>query len=231
VDLIEAARIAGSHGWLSFTPPAFRDAVLGRCQLQHVAAGKPVYNIGDPPGGMYGLVAGSLGVSIAPAERGPYLAHFARPGTWVGEGCLVTGRPRQVGLIATRSCDLLHLPMREFLAIAADDPAAWRWVALLTALHLDTAMGAADDLMIRDHVRRFVAILLRLAGCRLAPPPSDAPVEVHVNQEEIAHMANVARTTAGAILRDLEAAGSVDLSYRTIRVVNPAALRAMLARE
>ncbi len=30
--------------------------------------------------------------------------------------------------------------------------------------HLETAIGAADDLLIRDYKRRFVAVLLRVAG-------------------------------------------------------------------
>jgi hypothetical protein len=38
-------------------------------------------------------------------------------------------------------------------------------------------------------------------------------------------MANVARTTAGAILRELEAKGHVALSYRRIDILAPDALR------
>jgi CRP-like cAMP-binding protein len=49
-----------------------------------------------------------------------------------------------------------------------------------------------------------------------------------MNHEDLAHMANVARTTAGAILRKLEADGYLALSYRRIRVKAPDALRSML---
>jgi CRP/FNR family transcriptional regulator, cyclic AMP receptor protein len=124
---------------------------------------------------------------------------------------------------------LLHLPLHAIHDIVAQDPAAWRLFALVTISHFDLALavGASDDLMIRDHIKRFIAILLRLGGCRLATAPDFAPVAVGVNQEELAGMSNVARTTAGAILRKLEASGHVDLSYRQIRILAPDALRSM----
>jgi hypothetical protein len=41
-------------------------------------------------------------------------------------------------------------------------------------------------------------------------------------------MANIARTTAGAILRKLESDGHIALSYRRITILAPDALRKML---
>jgi hypothetical protein len=41
-------------------------------------------------------------------------------------------------------------------------------------------------------------------------------------------MTNVARTTAGAVLRKLEADGGVEVAYRKVRILDPDALRAML---
>ena len=56
--------------------------------------------------------------------------------------------------------------------------------------------------------KRLVAILLRLGGCRMTNPPHKGPIDVHVNQNELAHLSNVARTTAGSVLRSLTLAGS-----------------------
>ena len=43
-------------------------------------------------------------------------------------------------------------------------------------------------------------------------------------------MTNLARTTAGAVLRKLEASGHVRVSYRRVRILAPDALRATLTR-
>jgi len=195
---------------------------------EHFKAGTHVYSIGDEPGGIFGLVSGGLSVSIAPGERGPYIAHFAAPGTWFGEGSAITRQPRRIGLTATRDSDLLHLPLHAIDEIVRRDPSAWRLFALVTIAHLDVAIGGSDDLMIRDHVQRFVAVLLRLGSCRRVSPEDGRAVEVDMNHEDLAYMANIARTTAGVILRKLEADGHLALSYRRIKILAPDALRAML---
>jgi CRP/FNR family cyclic AMP-dependent transcriptional regulator len=225
---LEAARkIAVSQGWLSLTPPPFHNAVLQRCRLQSCKAGQTLYRVGDPPGGMYGLISGGLGVTVAPGERGPYFGHLARPGTWFGEAAAMTRQPRRVGLTATRDAELLHLPLSKIDEIVGEDPSAWRMFALVTLGHLDMAIGACDDLMMRDHVKRCVAVLLRLGGCRHISAPA-ALIDIDLSQDDIATLANVARTTAGTVLRSLEKAGQIEQSYRRIRILAPDALRDML---
>ena len=114
----------------------------------------------DLPGGMYGLVRGILALSIAPGERGPYIAHFARPGTWFGEAAAFTEQPRRIGLAVTRDTAVLHLPLPAVREIVTVDPGAWRFFGLAAIAHYDVAIGAADDLLIRDHVKRSVAVAL-----------------------------------------------------------------------
>jgi CRP/FNR family cyclic AMP-dependent transcriptional regulator len=224
----QALEIVSREGWLGDAPSSFCKTVLHVCKLQDLKAAATIYAVGDPPGGMYGLVSGSLALSIAPGERGPYIAHFIRPGTWFGEVGALIEQPRRVGLAATRDSAVFHLPQHAIREILAADAGAWRFFFLATFAHWDVAIGAADDLMIRDHFKRGVAVLLRLGGCRLQTPPSATPIEVDISQEDFAAMTNVARTTAGRVLRALEAAGHVEVSYRRVRIVAPDALRTML---
>jgi CRP/FNR family transcriptional regulator, cyclic AMP receptor protein len=228
ITLDAARKIASENGWLSQTPTRFQQVVLDRCRLQTYKARQSIYMVGDPPGGMFGLVRGGLGITVAPGERGPYFGHLARPGTWFGEAAAMTRQPRRIGLTATRDAELLHLPLSTIDEIVGIDPSAWRLFALVTLGHLDTAMGACDDLMTRDHVKRCIAVLLRLAGCRHVSATPSSPTEIDLSQDDIATLANVARMTAGAILRNLEQAGHIEQAYRRIRILAPDALRAML---
>ena len=82
--------------------------------------------------------------------------------------------------------------------------------------------------MIRDPVKRCIAILLRLAGCRLALPPTSSSAEIDLSQADIAELANVARTTLNAVLQKLEQTGKLERTYRRIRILAPNAMRAML---
>jgi hypothetical protein len=108
---------------------------------------------------MFGLAAGKFAISIAPWERGPYIGHFAQPCIWFGEAAALTEQPRRIGLSATRCSEVLHLPLHAIPEIIAAGPGAWRWFGLAAIAHNDTAIGGVDDLLIRGHVKRFVAVL------------------------------------------------------------------------
>ena len=138
-----ACETVRNKGWLSRTPASFQRAVLDRCRLEQFKAGTPIYSIGDKPRGMFGIVAGCLSISVAPAERGPYTAHFTIPGSWFGEVSAFTRQPRSAGLTATRDTVLLHLPHRAFNEIVSNDPSAWRLFGLITIGHLHVAMGGS----------------------------------------------------------------------------------------
>ncbi len=130
--------------------------------------------------------------------------------------------------MATRDTILLNLPLHAIHEIVGKDPGAWRLFALATMHHLDVAIGACDDMRIRDPVKRCIAVLLRLAGHRLPSQTNPPYHEIDLSQEHIAHLANVARTTINAVLRDLETGGKLKRSYRRIRILAPAEMRAML---
>ncbi len=226
---IETAReLASREGWLSLMPAAFRQAVLERCVLQRFAAGAGIYAVGDAPGGIYGLVSGSVRVTIAPGDEGPFFAHLMQPGIWIGEGPALSGLPRLVGLSAGRDSEVLHLPLAAIHGIVEANPAAWRCIGALSLLNTQMAIGVVNDLMIRDDAKRFIATLLRLGSCRLALPVRQPPIAVDASQEELATMANLARTTVSAILKRLAASGLVALDYRRTIILQPDRLRAML---
>jgi CRP/FNR family transcriptional regulator, cyclic AMP receptor protein len=228
MDIESARHIAQGVGWLGRTTPDFRAAVLEKSRLKRVRTNEVVYNVGDRDGGLYCLISGGLKVLIAPNEQGPVFVHLMQPGLWTGEGPLVTGRPRLIGLSATRSTVLLYVPLPDIQAILQRDPAAWRFIALLSFGHLQTALGALDDLMVRDPGRRLVAVLLRLAGCRGETTQDTRPKALEVSHGDLAAAANLGRTTVTNTLRELHDARLIDVSYRRVALLNPPALRDML---
>ena len=229
MEIDAALDLVSRRGWLSQTPRAFRNALLARVHLQTFTEGEIIYEAGDPPGGIYGVVSGAVRISFVPRERGPVFAHYFRPGSWFGEAAALSRQPRMAGHSASGDTLLLHLPIKGVNDLIRADPTDLRFFSILTYGHLQTAIGATTDLMIRDHVKRFIATLLRLGGCREATQSSESLIEVCISQDELAALANVARTTANSILRRLQRHGLVEITYRRIDIIAPDRLRAMLA--
>lgn len=213
----EVRTVLSQRGWLAATPPGFRDAVLDRCEPRRFRAGAPIYQTGDPPGGLWGLAAGRIAIEVPSIDRGVLIGHFAGPGYWIGAAPTVLRDQRRVGVVAVRSSVLLHLPIAEFEALAQKDSQAWRWLAVLPIQQSLLATGVASDLMIRDPRRRLVAILLRLAGCR-GPSATLEPQDILASQEDLAGIVNLSRTSLGEMLRDLEPRGLIARRYRRIAI-------------
>lgn len=222
--------LAGT-GWLSFTDPAFRDAVLARIEPRGFEKGEPVYRAGDAPGGLWALIEGAIEIESAAAGAAPHLMHFAVPGFWFGEGPLIAGVTRIVSVNASRPSTLATLPLADCRAILDTEPAYWRWIALLSGMTSDLAGGVVADLLLRDPVTRTAALLLRLAGVRSRAFPSDRPAPIYLSQEKIAHLVNLSRNSIIPVLHEFERNGHIEISYGVIRVLSIAGLNEVIARE
>lgn len=213
-----AEQVLSRWGWLSGQPEDFRRRVFDQCLLQQVEARAPVYLQGDPPGGIYGLAAGTFAVSIAPGEGGPYLAHLGAVGTWIGEGPFLTGEPRRVELTAVTQCVVLNLPLHAMERMAAEDPMAIRRFAQIAINNLDLSLHVISDLMIANPERRIAAVLVRSAGAQREPV-------LRISQAELARLANASRKLVNKALHRFAESGWLEPGYNAIKIQDTQALK------
>jgi CRP/FNR family transcriptional regulator, cyclic AMP receptor protein len=217
-----AEQVLSRRGWLAGQAADFSRAVLDQCLLMPLEKGAPVYHLGDPPGGIYGIAAGALAISIAPGDSGPYLAHLGTAGTWIGEGPFLTGEPRRVDLVAATQCVLMNLPLHAMERMAAEDPMAIRRFAQIAISNLDLALRVISDLMIKQPERRIAAVLVRSAGVQ------DEPT-VRVSQAELGRLANASRKLVNKALQRFAASAWVVPHYGAIQILDMEALKRFAA--
>ena len=225
----DVAQRMTAAGWLAATPAPFREAVLSRATLRRYGADDVLHRAGDESGGMHGVAEGTIRLLLAAVDHGPYCGHLLRPGHWAGDGPSIAGSPRLVTLASAGESAVLFLPRAAIMEIEAQDPTYWRYFMSSMTMSLGLALGAIADLMLRDHRKRVVAVLLRVAGIRDGAPAADARIDVEISQADLAAMANVTRTTASTTLRSLARAGLVATGYGRVTVLAPGRLHACLA--
>lgn len=209
-------------GWLAEAPPAFREAVLARCDRITVPAGQAVYHFGDDVGGIFGVADGFLQVHGRSLSDTPTVIFIAGPGFWTGEFATATGRPRIISLVAHTDVALYRLPRAEFLRIAAADPLAWHQLAVLSTRNTAIALDLIVMLRRGDPVERLAHALYILL--REVPPPARL---VQVNQTDLGAVARMSRTSVNTALQVLEGRGLLRTVYRGIEVLDPGALAAL----
>jgi CRP/FNR family transcriptional regulator, cyclic AMP receptor protein len=230
-DKSEITSFLATTGWLSFTSPEFRTAVLARIEPREFAKGEPVYRAGDPPGGVWALVDGAIEIESAAPSAAPQLMHFAVPGFWFGEGPLIFGVNRLVSVNASRPSTLVTLPLPDCRAILDADPGAWRWISMFSAMTTELAGGVVADLLLRDPKQRTAALLLRLSGMRSIVFRSAQPAPIYLSQEKIGNLVNLSRNSIIPVLHEFERAGFIRIAYGDIRIVDVAGLESTLSRD
>lgn len=204
------------RGWLANQPPPFQREALSRCLVQTFSPGDVVYRIGDPPGGIYGLVGGTLAINLAPPHSTPRFVQFGIVGAWAGERSFLTGEPRRVEMKAVTSCTMMHLPLNAMQQMAARDPEAIRCFARITVMHFDVLERVIDDLLIPQADRRIAAVLQRASWLQSRTIP--------ISQADLGMKANASRKQVNAALARFAANGWVTHSYRVIEVLDGDAL-------
>jgi CRP-like cAMP-binding protein len=223
-------QVLSETGWLSLTPIEFRSAVLERVTLHKFDPGETVYRIGDPPGGLWAVVDGTVEIEIPGPESAPTFARFATPGIWLGEGALIRASRRRAGIIATCPCMMAYLSLADCRRLLEEDPSRWRWIALLSTMNLDLALQLAADLLLREPEKRTAAMILRLAGLRNGPFLRSTPSPIRLSQEKLGLLVNLSRTAIGPIIHDFMEKGWIEVHYREISVRDEAGLLSVLNR-
>lgn len=213
----QAERVMSEGAWLGSMGERFRTALLRHAHLQKFAPGQIIYRFGDPVGGMYGLVAGSLTINAAPPDAIPRLIHLGMPGTWTGEGPFLTGQPRRIEMRALGGAWMMHVPLDALEQMAARDPGVSRAIGANTAFTVDVLVRIVNDLQKRDVGRRIASVLQRASWLGDMPIP--------LSQADLGVMANASRQQVNTAMQRFASRGWVRYTYRSITMINPQALR------
>jgi CRP-like cAMP-binding protein len=219
----KAERILSGAGWLSEQPEAFRSDVLQKSKLLRYAPGQAVFHLGDPIGGIYGLVDGTVAADIAAPMSIPRLIHLGAPGHWTGEGCFFTREPRRGELRAIVETSMMYLPLDAMDQIAAQNPQATRHFAQILMITFTTLVRVIHDLQKPEANKRIASVLNRATWIGDRPIP--------LSQTELGAMANASRKQVNAALQRFSAEGWLTHSYRAIRILNADALRGFAEEE
>lgn len=214
-----------SQGWLSMMPAAFSAALLDICTWRRFAANEPLFVAGDAPGGIFGIAEGAISFTAALGRADSPALHVGKAVIWTGLGPLLSGQPRRASIVAVEPVLAVYAPLAPLEAMLTAQPRWWKHIAQELLIEFDLASSSGNDLMIRSSHRRCAATLLRLADCRFQPPPGGTVAEVQIAQEVLAEMTNLSRGSVSHILRALVDDGQISMSYRSIRLLDYAALR------
>jgi CRP-like cAMP-binding protein len=221
-------RILASSGWLSATPDEFRQSLLTKASWHCLEEGAPIQDGGEEEGELIGLAQGAIEVRTVLGTADTPIMHILHPVFWIGYLPIILGQPRRLAASARTPVFMARIRESVVKKLLSERPEYWQYFLRPTILYGDICSVIGADLLIRDSERRCAAVLLRMAGRRFAAPDDSTPVDALLTQDELAGAANMSRNSVGTMLKRLAARGLIELGYRTMIVMSPAALRSFV---
>jgi CRP/FNR family transcriptional regulator, dissimilatory nitrate respiration regulator len=211
--------------------PLFRE--LGPQEIERIAAGartlraargETLFRKGDPSDGFYAIVFGQIKLAFNAANGAEKVVELLGSNQTFGEAVMFMERPYPVYAQALADSLLLHVSKAVvFDEIERDPPFARKMIGgLARRLH-----GLVTDLeayTLHSGTQRVLGYLLR--GIPENEPES-APVEISLSTSKsiLASRLNLTPEHFSRILHDLTEAGLIRVEGRSIRILDPGALR------
>ena len=219
---LRAAMLGDS--WFRACNSALQDALLAHGRKRKLLPSQHLFAQGEPGGGLYCVMSGSLTVQSVDAEGQMPVLVVLTPYLWFGELSFTDGLPRSHDVVADIPSVVFCVPREPLLAWLEGHPQHWRDIALLAVGKLRIVYQVIDEEM-RSPLTQRIARRLWLAfhgwGWR-----TDNPVQaVHWSQDQLARMLGNGRSSVNKSLRELEDSGAIQLRYGTIEVLDSALLR------
>jgi CRP-like cAMP-binding protein len=215
--------VFSARGWLASQPADFRGRMLAISRKVNFGRGETLFRDGDPPGGMYGVITGGIGVMLGPPRTSPRLGHILRSGDWFGASPILSGGVRVFGYEAVEPSALLLIPLNSLQDAARDNVNIMRRLGSHADRAVVLAAAVASDLLIPQSARRVAAVLMRITAAEEGVRP-DHPDGFMMSQTMLAELCNVSRNYVNSLLSQLNRNGWIATKYNHVSIINVPAL-------
>ena len=202
--------------WFATLDPALAAELIAAGRVVALDAGQWIYSEGDEEPGLCLVVEGVLRLEASVGPDRDVLIGLAGPGQAIGQSRRFGGGRRIVTARAQRKARVLLVPDAALPGIAARQPGAWPATMALLYDQLDVAVHNAALNLCLSPRERVAARLAQLAGDK---------GEVPATQADLAEMCGLSRKSASGHILALAKRGWVVPGYRSLRVLDTAALR------
>jgi CRP/FNR family transcriptional regulator, cyclic AMP receptor protein len=205
------------------------DLLIQATTSRKLKAKEVLFRKGDPGNQLFGILSGSLKVTVVGADGKDVVFSLMRPGEVIGEIALLDGEPRSATVVAVEATNLVTLHRRDFVPFLEKHPQAAIGLATVLAALVRRLSERAEDRQTMPLPARIAKRLLALAQEHGKRPIVGGPVEVRLPQQDLADLVGTTRESVNKHLRIWEEAGIVRLGRGRVVLEQPKLLEEITA--
>ena len=200
--------------------PKLFDILFSGCKVERCTAGQHLFVQEDAADRIYGVMSGTVEISIYSPGGQKLVANIELSRSLVGEIGALDGRPRTATAICLTACELVSVSRTQlFDRIERNPPLARAMIELLCA-RLRWISGELGD-------QAFFGIEARLAKrlVFLAEVMADADGWIPISQSELGEFLGATRESVNKTLNDWRARSFIAIKRGGLRITDAGALR------
>ena len=205
------------------------DTLLHYARVESYPAGYEIFSKGSPGTSMMAVLRGTLKMSSVSSEGKEVVFNIMNPGDCFGEIALLDGDERSADAVAMTDCELLVLHRRDFMPILEKRADICLILLKVLCQRLRQTTEQVEDVLFRHLESRIAKALLQLAESANLHRVPGSPIELHVSQRELGHIAGGSRESVNKHLQIWQRDGLIDLSKGSILIRDLAAIRRLAA--
>ncbi|MFC4492922.1 Crp/Fnr family transcriptional regulator [Streptomyces ovatisporus] len=204
-----------------------REAILGLGRHIRYAAREVMLREHEPSAHVLIVLSGWMKVTSSASNGYEALLALRGPGDIVGEGAVLSGRPRSATVTALGEVETVAVDSERFTALLTDRPAiAMQLLALATDRTRDSDRRRVQYAALSVQ-ERLAALLLQLARTHGEDTPEGVRLTPGLTQQELAGSVGASREAVARLLKNLRDRGVVHTGRRGLVLVRPEVLRQM----
>ena len=207
-------------------PPADLRALAGITVIRQLAKDEYLFHEGEPSRGFFVVRTGALNVHRLSDAGKEQVIHIFRAGDSFAEATLATETGYPAEARALESTQVLRVQKHEFLALLRRQPELALRMLSSMSQHLKVLVGRIEDLTLKDVETRLANWLIK--RCPEPESPSPVLIELPMTKRVLAAELGTVSETFSRTLAKFREQKLLSVSGKTLQVLNPARLSAML---
>jgi CRP/FNR family cyclic AMP-dependent transcriptional regulator len=179
---------------------------------KRIPRGTAIIAAGDVTDSLYVIIAGRLKVMISDDEGREVILSILGPNEFFGEMGLIDDHPRSASVVSIEPCELLALSKRDFKKCLLDNFEMAMTVMRGLVKRLREADQKIGSLALMDVYGRVARLLLEMSEV----VDGQKVVTKKLAKQDIAKMIGASREMVSRVMKDLQAAGSIEVRAGSI---------------
>lgn len=224
---INGVEALGQFAVFAAVEPQTRVDLAHASSIERWSAGQTIFQRGDGDSRLLAIIAGQVRLSLIAPQGKELVLKVLGPWEMLGELAVLDGMPRSADAVALEPTTALVFTREKFLAVCAARPDLPLSLARYLAGLLRATNFQMESIALYDLQSRLIRFLLFAVEHSHGPkPPKKAPIDVGLNQSDLAAALGATRPRVNNALQDLISIGAIQRDGGRI-VCNVPKLRAL----